>query len=109
MLYGHMEVETVSRFVKEMGTDYLKNISADFYKNAKEKYDSYLVKKPTLEKHKSGDSYQLGDRIEHKIFGVGIIVSVGEDNFIKVAFPMPTGIKPLIKDHPSYHKIEKKS
>ena len=37
MLYGHLEMEKESRFVKEMGTEYLKNISADFYKKAKEK------------------------------------------------------------------------
>ncbi|MDE6660530.1 MAG: ATP-binding domain-containing protein, partial [Anaeroplasmataceae bacterium] len=110
MLYGHMEMESVSRFVKEMGTEYLKNISADLYKKAKEKYDSYIVTKPKKEKPKaaSEEHYHVGDRIEHKAFGLGIIVSVGEDNFIKVAFPMPTGIKPLIKDHPSYKKVEKK-
>lgn len=108
MLYGHIEMETVSRFVKEMGTEYLKNISADFYKKAKEKYDSYLVKSIISKQSKNTDDYNLGDRIEHKIFGVGIVVSIGEDSFIKVAFPMPIGIKPLIKNHPSYHKIEKK-
>ena len=34
MLYGHLEMEKESRFVKEMGTEYLKNISADFYKKS---------------------------------------------------------------------------
>lgn len=110
MLYGHMETESLSRFVKEMGTDYLKNISADFYNKSKEKYDSYLVKKPKKEKisKATDEHYHVGDKIEHKAFGIGVIVSVGEDNFIKVAFPMPTGIKPLVKDHPSYKKLEKK-
>ncbi|MDE6407138.1 MAG: UvrD-helicase domain-containing protein [Anaeroplasmataceae bacterium] len=110
MLYGRMEIQSLSRFVKEMGTEYLKNISADFYKKAKEKYDSYIVRKPKKEKPKTTDEehFHVGDKIEHKAFGIGIVVSVGEDNFIKVAFPMPTGIKPLIKDHPSYKKLEKK-
>lgn len=110
MLYGHMEMESLSRFVKEMGTEYLKNISADFYKIAKEKYDSYLVKKPKKEKKftVSEEHFHIGDKVEHKTFGIGMVVSVGEDNYIKVAFPMPTGIKPLIKDHPSYKKLEKK-
>lgn len=110
MLYGHMEMESLSRFVKEMGTEYLKNISADFYKSAKEKYDSYLVKKPKKEKkvQATEEHFHIGDKIEHKTFGIGMVVSVGEDNYIKVAFPMPTGIKPLIKDHPSYKKLEKK-
>lgn len=107
MLYGHTEMQKTSRFVKEMGTEYLKNISADFYKKAKEKYDSYVIQKPK-KKNDTDELYHVGDRIEHKAFGLGIIVSVGEDNFIKVAFPMPTGIKPLIKGHPSYQKIEKK-
>ena len=107
MLYGHLEMEKESRFVKEMGTEYLKNISADFYKKAKEKYDSYIIEKPKLKKE-SNELYHVGDKIEHKVFGLGIVVSVGTDNFIKVAFPMPTGIKPLIKGHPSYQKIEKK-
>lgn len=110
MLFGHMEMETTSQFVKEMGTEYLKNISADFYKKTKEKYDSYLAKKPKKEKKVSttDEYYHAGDKIEHKAFGIGVIVSVGEDNYIKVAFPMPTGVKPLIKGHPSYKKLEKK-
>ncbi len=110
MLYGHMETEALSRFVKEMGTEYLKNISADFYKNSKVKYDSYFQKKNKKESFtlSKEEQYHVGDKIEHKVFGLGIVVSVGEDNFIKVAFPMPTGIKPLIKDHSSYKKIEKK-
>ncbi len=107
MLYGHLEMEKESRFVKEMGTKYLKNISADFYKKAKEKYDSYVIEKPKLKKE-FDELYHVGDKIEHKVFGLGIVVSVGTDNFIKVAFSMPTGIKPLIKGHPSYQKIEKK-
>ncbi|MDE6583910.1 MAG: UvrD-helicase domain-containing protein, partial [Anaeroplasmataceae bacterium] len=73
MLYGHMEMESLSRFVKEMGTEYLKNISADFYKKAKEKYDSYLVKKPKKEKKvtTTEEHFHVGDKVEHKTFGIG--------------------------------------
>ena len=75
MLYGHLEMEKESRFVKEMGTKYLKNISADFYKKAKEKYDSYVIEKPKLKKE-FDELYHVGDKIEHNVFGLGFVVCV---------------------------------
>lgn len=46
-----------------------------------------------------------GDKVSHKVFGDGIVVSVAGDHCV-IAFPVPYGIKTLLKDHPA---IEKKS
>lgn len=48
---------------------------------------------------------KLGDKILHKVFGKGVIVSVDQEK-ITVAFKSPTGIKILLKDHPSYEVVE---
>lgn len=47
----------------------------------------------------------VGNKIEHKTFGIGVVVSVADDK-ITVAFKSPTGIKILLKDHPSYEVLE---
>ncbi len=99
MLYGFTDFSKPSRFIKEMGKKYLKNIS-DFKSKESKKI------KTDNKKNKKTEKYNIGDKIEHNTFGIGIIVGI-EELFIKVAFPIPIGIKPLVKDHFSYHKIEK--
>ncbi len=97
-LYGQSEAMLPSRFIKEMGTKYLKNISADYSKKSQIDFSKLVDKSITAE------DYKLGDKVIHNVFGKGIVVGVAE-NALKVAFPSPTGIKTLIKNHPSYHKI----
>lgn len=99
MLYGYTDFSKPSRFIKEMGSKYLRNISD--YKSRSTKKE-----KVKLKKDDSSEEYKLGEKIEHNTFGVGVIVGI-EDVFIRVAFPVPIGIKPLVKNHFSYHKIEK--
>ncbi len=99
MLYGYTDFSKPSRFIKEMGKKYLKNIS-DF------KSKPSKTEKNNEKKVIKTEKYNIGDKIEHNSFGIGVIVGV-EELFIKVAFPVPIGIKPLVKDHFSYHKIEK--
>ncbi|MBD5391044.1 ATP-binding domain-containing protein, partial [bacterium] len=110
LLYGQEENNHLSRFVKEMGQDHLKNSSKDSYKKAKEKFESYMAKKIKNDNinPENDAKYHVRDRIEHKDYGLGMVVSVGKDDYIMVAFPAPIGIKSLVKDHPSYKKLEKK-
>ena len=49
-------------------------------------------------------AYHTGDKIEHKAFGPGMIISVDEP-LIVVAFKTPYGIKKLNGNHPAIKKI----
>ena len=105
MLYGHSESSSPSRFVQEMGNKYLKNISSDFEKKVNYNFNNHSnLKKEQNKPSKSGETYSLGDKVEHNVFGLGIVVDVSSDTFIKVAFAAPTGIKTLMKGHPSYRR-----
>ena len=108
MQYGRVESQVVSRFVKEMGNTYLKNVSADFSKKESSNYESYLAKKKEESKPKKIDyleTYKIGDKILHDYFGKGVVVKIEDEKFIKVAFSSPNGIKTLLKGHPSYKKM----
>jgi DNA helicase-2/ATP-dependent DNA helicase PcrA len=51
--------------------------------------------------------YKLGDKVMHKVFGVGTVISMtpdGDDMQVTVAYPAPTGIKKLMA---SFAKLEK--
>ena len=52
----------------------------------------------------SSNELNKGDKITHKVFGKGVVVSVAGDNCI-IAFSQPHGIKKLLKDHPSIQKL----
>ncbi len=108
MLYGRMETSNPSRFIKEMGKEHLKNVSADFYETSYKKFQSLKEELPKVVQ-KTDEQYHVGDKVEHNVFGIGVIVTVGNDTSIKVAFPLPAGIKTLIKNHPSYHILTKAS
>ncbi len=100
MLYGHRDMSLPSRFIQEMGTEYLKNVTASYGNKT-----ASVVKKVLVEDTPK-EEYHTGDKIVHNVFGAGIIVSV-DGTSIKAAFSAPTGIKTLLLGHPSYHKIEK--
>ena len=57
---------------------------------------------------KSEKTVHLGDKIMHKTFGKGVVVDISQDK-VTVAFKSPTGIKILLKDHPSYEIMESKN
>lgn len=104
---SHMQMPP-SRFVKEM-KDSLLATATKKYKSA-----DVLPKKSTMIIHDEVDkkkpviknSYQQGDKISHKAFGDGLVVSV-DGEVITVAFKVGVGIKKLIGTHPSIRKIQK--
>ena len=51
------------------------------------------------------DEYKINDYVYHNVFGTGKVISI-EKSVIKVAFKMPYGIKILMTNHPSLHKID---
>lgn len=99
MLYGRRDYASPSRFLKEMGSDCLKSISSEI-----EEKKNWVFQQPKVEKSSLEEEYHVGEKIMHNVFGAGMIVGI-DGNSLKVAFASPTGIKTLLKNHPSYHKM----
>ncbi len=51
------------------------------------------------------ETFELGEKVKHDVYGIGVIVEVKED-IIKVAFDINHGIKLLQKGHPSFKKVK---
>lgn len=101
-LFGHRETHLVSRFVREMGYE---NLERD---GVIKTTIPTSVSKPVEEKkeEKVVNDLSIGDVIMHKLYGEGRVVEV-KGNIVSIAFKAPTGIKKLLKDHPSITKVSK--
>lgn len=96
VLYGLDNMNPISRFVKEIGDNYI-NIEDSTNIFAKSSNNSYNNIDDTTD-------YKPGDKIIHDSFGEGVIVSV-EKSILTIAFPHPTGIKMIMKGHKSIRKV----
>ncbi len=100
-LFGHKEMHQISRFIREMGFE---NLERDgIIKN------TIPLTKQAPEPVKAEpivNDLTVGDNIEHTSYGVGRVVEI-KGKIATVAFPLPTGIKKLMKDHPSIKKVNK--
>ena len=99
ILYGNNQINPVSRFINEID-EHLLNIV-----NKEEKKIERTEPKKILMKDENECDYQPNDYVYHDNFGTGKVISV-EKSIVKVAFKMPYGIKTLMKNHPSLHKID---
>lgn len=99
ILYGNEQINPVSRFINEIDDDLIDiaNKETNEFINK-----TNVVKKTLLEDNEC--DYQPNEYVYHDIFGTGKVISV-EKSIIKIAFKMPYGIKTLMKNHPSLHKI----
>lgn len=100
VLYGSEQVNPVSRFINEMDNNLIDNLNKE--------ETSFIQKSNAPKKTLLEDSecdYQENDYVYHDIFGTGKVISV-EKSIVKVAFKMPYGIKTLMKNHTSLHKID---
>ena len=99
ILYGMEQVNPVSRFINEIDEDLIEVVN---------KEDSGFINKSLEPKrvllNDSECDYAANEYVYHDIFGTGKVISV-DKSIIKVAFKMPYGIKTLMKNHPSLHKI----
>ena len=101
ILYGQEQHLRPSRFIKEIDSKYIHN--ADDWKKK-----PLFENKPKKEEVKytqadyNNDEYSLGDKVNHKLFGDGIIVGI-EGNILTIAFKV--GIKKVIKNHPTLTKL----
>lgn len=102
--FGKSSFMEPSRFINELDS----NCYIDYYANLRKKTSiqkttKVVKKEETKEVRKT--SFKIGDKINHKVFGDGVIVKVDGDK-ISVAFKSPIGIKQLMASHPSIKKIE---
>lgn len=95
LMYGREEYHTPSRFINEMELIHTPKVKPLVIKPKE-------ISKPKVE---IGNIFQVGDKVNHKVFGDGLVVSV-DGKFIKVAFPVPYGIKTILANHPAIIKIK---
>ena len=103
MMYGEEKYFRPSRFIREIDHKYLNNVDDPWKKHSIGLSKEKEVKKYT-EADYNNDTYKLGDKVNHKLFGDGVIVGM-QDNFLTVAFK--DGIKKVVKNHPTLSKLEK--
>ncbi|MBI9008404.1 MAG: UvrD-helicase domain-containing protein [Tenericutes bacterium] len=110
-MYGHYMENLDSQFLDEIDNELLDRRGMYQPKKISIEKPYHRHKKPepiVYQYEKTEQNVHLGDKIEHKTFGIGVVVDVSQDK-VTVAFKSPTGIKMLLKDHPSYKVLESKN
>ena len=98
LLYGQDNYNPPSRFIGEIGENYIKQ-----EQDKKNIFSS--LKKPISKKNiNENEEYSPGDKVCHEDFGEGIVITV-DKSILTIAFPHPYGIKKLMKGHKSFIKI----
>ncbi|MCC3358831.1 DNA helicase PcrA [Bacillus sp. REN16] len=110
-LYGRTSMNPVSRFIAEIPDDLLEDLGEQRRQQMRTPFSSSsspsrqqperrVFSKP-ITQSTGGDEigWKVGDKAEHKKWGIGTVVSVkgeGESKELDIAFPSPTGIKRLL-------------
>lgn len=116
MLFGSTSHNMVSRFCSEISEEYLNktgvsrkqsvSVSAGTQQNAH--FDPFaFTKRSTPKTQSTGKTYSAGDRVLHKAFGTGTIVSakpMGNDTMLEVSFEK-VGTKVLMANYCKMEKI----
>jgi DNA helicase-2/ATP-dependent DNA helicase PcrA len=93
VIYGQDTSNLPSRFINEISDDLL------------EKDKDIQKEKIVIEDLIDNDvTYNVGDKVEHNIYGIGVVVAVKE-KIIEVAFSQEYGIKSFIKGHKVIRKV----
>lgn len=105
-LFGYVHNSIPSTFISEIGEDLLDNHDKPKFSAPKRSNTKYSIRKDSAKSKSEAKAslFALGDKLNHKLFGDGIIVNVS-GNIITVAFKAPYGIKKLQANHPSIRKI----
>lgn len=118
-IFGRTHPSSPSRFYKEIPSEYLEEIENAGYnailkrltsfnqpKEKIKKYEMYDVKKSS-EKNSSSADYKVGERVRHRKFGEGTIISVqkfGSDAKLEIDFNS-VGVKQLMAVFAKLEKI----
>jgi DNA helicase II / ATP-dependent DNA helicase PcrA len=124
MLFGNVQRNPVSRFVSEIPQAlYIARMSrppkleryaptiSEFQRRpilAVAPSWSDLSQRSTATSNALALGYKLGDKVLHKVFGVGTVISMTpdkDDTQVTVAYPAPTGIKKLMASFANLEKI----
>ncbi len=101
ILFGRTSVNPVSRFVGEIPDELIERVNKTKRWTASESVKTRMVRSVTVPTTTGGEAiaWKVGDKAEHKKWGIGTVVSVrgeGDDKELDIAFPSPTGIKRLL-------------
>ena len=105
MVYGQTMFLRPSRFIKEIDPKYIFDPSSSYTSTYKKPIINTVKKeekKIYTEADYNHDTYSLGDKVNHKLFGDGVIVGIN-DNILSIAFK--EGIKKVVKNHPTLSKL----
>lgn len=97
VLFGNEQINPPSRFLGEIDKDLLET-NTGARKESEKKIDVNSVLRD------EEIDYQIGDYVVHDHFGRGKVVDV-TNSLVTVAFPIPFGVKKLLKNHKSLAKI----
>ena len=97
VLFGNEQINPPSRFLGEIDKDLLETNTVA-RKESEQKIDVNSVLRD------EEVDYQIGDYVVHDHFGRGKVVDV-TNSLVTVAFPIPFGVKKLLKNHKSLAKI----
>ncbi len=94
-LYGMDSVNPISRFVNEIGEEYI---------DRGETSESKMTTSFSSSTIDESIEYKAGEKVIHTDFGEGVIITV-EKTILTIAFPHPYGIKKIMKGHKSIRKV----
>ncbi|WP_066637121.1 DNA helicase PcrA [Desulfolucanica intricata] len=106
-LYGNMNYNKPSRFLEEISPELIESAGL----NRMNRYSPIspgIKTKESIRKKTTGPEFILGDKVQHRKWGVGVIVGIagkGQDAQLRVAFP-DLGIKTLIAGYAPLEKAE---
>jgi DNA helicase II / ATP-dependent DNA helicase PcrA len=100
-LFGHTSINPVSRFIREIPEELVERVNKRTAWPSAAAGKQTTVRKIAVASSTGGEEvlWKVGDKVEHKKWGIGTVVSVrgeGEDKELDIAFPSPIGIKRLL-------------
>ena len=97
VLFGNEQINPPSRFLGEIDKDLLETNTVARKESEKKIDVNSVLRDEEID-------YQIGDYVVHDHFGRGKVVDV-TNSLVTVAFPIPFGVKKLLKNHKSLAKI----
>jgi DNA helicase II / ATP-dependent DNA helicase PcrA len=101
-LFGRTGINPVSRFISEIPDELIDNLNETLRKNSPftaRQQTRTMVRPAATATGGEAIDWRVGDKAEHKKWGIGTVVSVrgeGDDKELDIAFPSPIGIKRLL-------------
>ena len=96
ILYGKISNNIPSRFINEIGEEYLDIIGTNSIFTQKEKIDKSKM-------YNDNNDLHPGDIIEHEKYGTGVVIDI--DGVIATISFRKDGVKKLMKNHKSIRKV----